>query len=676
MGRAFPRTIAMAGLTLLVACSDPSGERELRSGLRELKRENYERAFVLFQRSIEKRPGHLENAAANNYLGMAARGLNRFDEARAAFEDSQRLNPNLAEPVYNLGVLAAGRGDYREAVRQLNQAASMKPEDARPLEYLAGIYLKRSQWELARAPLYFALDREPRSARIYNSIGVAHAGMQQPDQALEAFMYALEADTKYAPTLLNLAIVYDTTIGDAGQARAYYKQFLDVAPRNERAAAVRAAIDRLDARGAMAAAKGSSSRPADITAPALPAQSTHRVPVTNLPAAVTSRPAEIVASPVTNAGTTRPVDQALASATTTVAASPYETLMKQAGDRARAGQMQQAIDHYVRAAEAADGERRVELQERAYREAARVAVDQPRAHVLLGQHLYDRGRYDQAARSFRTAATINADYAPAQLGLARLAVRNNEADAAVVHYRRAMTSDPAMVDAAWEFAQLYDKQLELPENAARAYRDFAAKFPGDRRHATALQRAEELMPTIRPAAVTSATPARSAPPAIDYRAPARRNPDIALQAFRRGFGYQEKQDWERAIFFYLRSLENDDQTPRTFYNLGICYGRTGERDLARDAYRRAIRLQPDFLDAKYNLALLHRDAGELPPAIDLLKEIIQTDDTYAYAHYLLGTIYGGSTRTRAEARRHYERFLQLAPDDRSAPALRQWLSNN
>ena len=639
--------IFVAAMLLPTGCSDPSGQRELRSGLRELKRGNYVRAKSLLERSIHRRPGHVDNAPTHNYLGIAAWGLKQYDEAMTAFEDSRRLNPNLVEPVYNMGLLAAERGEIKASVNYLNEAATMNKSDPRPLEFLAELYMERGQWGQARNALYTALDREPRSSRIYNAIATAFVGMGQPDQAIESLMFALEYDTKYAPAILNLAVVYDTMVGDVEQARAYYKRYIDEAPRAGNVAEVRAALTRLEQEGAakkdftpavdtFPPTQISPVAPATISSPSVNTSSVVAAsptpsPVAVLPATPTSPP-PVVAS--------TPAPPAMPPA--------YDGLMKQAAEKVRAGQLQQAIDTFVKAAESAAAVDRIDLQEQAYSEAVRLAIDQPRAHVLLAQHYYDRGRYEQASKSFRAAAALNEEYAPAQLGLARLAVRNSEADAAVVHYRKAMAADPALADAAWEFAQLYDKQLELPENAARAYRDFANNFPSDSRRAPALTRAEELSPEPRvatPAATVSAPrggdPRLELARKLDYRPPATRNAAAGVQAFNRAVNYQKQQDWDNAVFFFLRSLENDDSIAGTFYNLGICYTMKGQRDLAGACYQYALRLDPALRDAKYNLALLQRDTGEEAAAIASLEDIIKSDPNYAMAHYLLGSIYAG-----------------------------------
>lgn len=664
-------------ISLAIGCSKPDGQKELESGIRELKRENYVRAKSQFEKSIARRPGSIDNAMVHNYLGIAAWRLGKFEEAMTAFEDSRRLNPNLIEPIYNLGVLAAERDDMRGATRYLNEAATLNRTDARPLEYLAELYMQREQWSLARNALYSALDRSPRSPRIYNDIATVHVKLNQPQQALESLMMALEINTKFAPALFNLAVVYDTLLGDAEQARAYYKKFISAAPRDALVPAARAAISRIDERGALVVAPvvipgaGEAGGAIDpgLSAETMAPDSEGATPVAASPESIAQPPVVTSAPPV--------------APSAPAALGVYDSMLKQAEQRARSGQIQQAIDTYVRAAETAANERRIDLQEKAYREAVRVAIDQPRAHALLGQHLYERGQYEAAARAFKQSATLNDDYAPAQLGLARLAMRSSEYDAAMVHFRKVIDSDPTMSDAQWEFAMLYDKNLGLTDQAARAYRDFAKNFPNDTRRAAALTRAEALVPTPKPpvsATVATTTEARSpdAVPSrrIEYKIPTTRNTRAASEANSRAGLYHEQKDWERAIYFYTRALENDDQLPSVFYNLGICYSMKGDNDLARDAYRRAIRLQPGMIDAKYNLALLYRENKDNTSAARLLEEVVKVKPDYAAAHYALGLIMSDRPETHARAKQHYQEFLRLAPNDRSAPVIRQWVNTH
>jgi tetratricopeptide (TPR) repeat protein len=165
-------------------------------------------------------------------------------------------------------------------------------------------------------------------------------------------------------------------------------------------------------------------------------------------------------------------------------------------------------------------------------------------------------------------------------------------------------------------------------------------------------------------------PARQVP----YKAPLTPNPRAASLAFKQGAQYQQQGKWESAIYYYLRSLENDDRLGTTFYNLGSAYAARGEAELAKDAYLRALELQPDLVSARYNLALLYYQSREGTSAETLLREVVRQRPDYAAAHYTLGVIYAANPATLEQARAAYQRYLQLAPNEPSAAVVRQWLS--
>jgi tetratricopeptide (TPR) repeat protein len=75
----------------------------------------------------------------------------------------------------------------------------------------------------------------------------------------------------------------------------------------------------------------------------------------------------------------------------------------------------------------------------------------------------------------------------------------------------------------------------------------------------------------------------------------------------------------------------------------------------------------------YNSGSLFLAAGRHDRAEqEFLKALaIREDD--APLHYNMGILYDSHLRQPAKARVHYERFLELAPNDRDAPLVMQWL---
>jgi tetratricopeptide (TPR) repeat protein len=655
------------------SCSKAPGEQDFDRGIYELKRGNHVRAKALLEKAITKRPGSEQNALAYNYLGIAAWNLGQYQAAQEAFEDCRRLSPTLMEPVYNLGVLLAASGDPARAAKLFEEASRMDERDTRALEQLGRLYADRRQWVEARRSLYAALDRAPQSARILTAIALVDLQDSGPQKAIESLVLALDKNSRYAPALFNLGVIYDNWLSDRSHARSYFKRLLSAAPKGPQADHARQVLERGDK------APPDAPPAPDVVPPVEPVPPP--APVTVAPIATPSAPAP------------RP--------------GSADDVIRQATQRAEKGDMTGALNLLLEAAAQAARERRAGDQEQLLRTAAKVCFDETGAHAALGQWLLENGKAEAALRSFKQAVVLDRSYLPGHLGMARAALKTGEYDAAVVGFNSALKIDPRNADALWELAQLLDQQLKMKEKASLTYRDFELRFPKDPRSLQAAERARALAPPVtapvvsappratplaRPAATVSAPPAPSQRPAapvvvrapasstpprparqLQFRAPAARNTQAAVLAFNQGAQYQQKGNWDQAIAYYIRALENDDKLTSAYYNLGLAYTTKGDGELAKDAYLRALQVQPDLVSARYNLALLYYQGRDTPAALALLQEVVSAKPDYAAAHYTLGLIYGENPVTISPAKEAYQRFLQLAPNDPSAAVVRQWL---
>jgi tetratricopeptide (TPR) repeat protein len=697
MNRTFILGLLLLGLLVAGAgsCSKPPGQGEYDRALYELKRNNAVRAKALLEKSISRRPGAEENALAYNYLGVAAGKLGQFQAAQEAFEDSRRLGPKLLEPVLNLAQLAASSGDQLRALKLLEEAARMDERDTRALELMAVLYGQRQQWPEAQRMLHAALDRAPATPRIHTAIANVQAQTQGPTVALETLLRALEHNTRYAPALFNLALIYDTRLQDAPHARSYYRRFLGVSGSGPHADFARRALQRIESSGSAPARAAASDTLAPVT-PEPPARADEIPPVTPVPEPV------VVKSEPTPAPTPPPS-----------AEDAVQTVVRRAARLAEQGDSPAALNLLLESAEIARRKGRTEEQTKYIQDAARLCFDEPRAHFELGRLLISQNNPEAALKSFKQATTLDRNYAAAHLALARAALQTGEYDAALVGFQSAAKADPRDANAAWELARLLDDKMKNTERALDTYRDFERMFPGDPRVLQAVERARVLAaerpatpPTVAPPRTSAAAPVLErpvsvAPPVnvnttratlitfpsrneaaapaarqVKYRAPVTPNPRAALLAFNQGAEYQQQGNWDSAIYYYLRSLENDDRLGTTFYNLGSAYAGRGDAELAKDAYLRALQLQPDLVSARYNLALLYFQAGDASSAEKMLTEVVRQKPDYAAAHYTLGMIYAKSPGTLNQARQAYERYVKLAPNEPAAAVVRQWLSTH
>jgi tetratricopeptide (TPR) repeat protein len=79
----------------------------------------------------------------------------------------------------------------------------------------------------------------------------------------------------------------------------------------------------------------------------------------------------------------------------------------------------------------------------------------------------------------------------------------------------------------------------------------------------------------------------------------------ALEHFNRGNQHINNQNPSAAIKEYRMAIALDDRQAVFYYNLGLAYYTLVLYDQAIEAYLNAIREQPDFAEAWYNLSLAY-----------------------------------------------------------------------
>ncbi len=116
-----------------------------------------------------------------------------------------------------------------------------------------------------------------------------------------------------------------------------------------------------------------------------------------------------------------------------------------------------------------------------------------------------------------------------------------------------------------------------------------------------------------------------------------------------------------AIELIGRAIEGNAQEPRFHNNLGLAHAAERRFDTAEASYRRALALDPDYVEAWHNLATALAESGRPEDAADGFARALAGDPNYAPAHNNLANLRreAGDHRAAAEG---YRRALALAPD--------------
>jgi tetratricopeptide (TPR) repeat protein len=115
---------------------------------------------------------------------------------------------------------------------------------------------------------------------------------------------------------------------------------------------------------------------------------------------------------------------------------------------------------------------------------------------------------------------------------------------------------------------------------------------------------------------------------------------------------------EKARDAYRRAIELDPDHADAHTNLGRLLHEAGEVAAAAEHYRRALASRPDDVTAAFNLAVAFEDEGRTEDALAAYQRVLAEDPRYADAHYNLARLYEHMGRGVA-AVRHLKAYRKL-----------------
>ncbi|MEM9585872.1 MAG: tetratricopeptide repeat protein [Planctomycetota bacterium] len=124
---------------------------------------------------------------------------------------------------------------------------------------------------------------------------------------------------------------------------------------------------------------------------------------------------------------------------------------------------------------------------------------------------------------------------------------------------------------------------------------------------------------------------------------------------------EDEGDLETAVECLHAALARDGARADLSFQLGEWLYRLGQPVAARERYYMAIELDPEFVEARASLAGVLAELGQHELAIAAYQGALTMHDDYPDVQYNLASLLDKLDR-QSEARVHWQRFLQLAPE--------------
>ena len=135
---------------------------------------------------------------------------------------------------------------------------------------------------------------------------------------------------------------------------------------------------------------------------------------------------------------------------------------------------------------------------------------------------------------------------------------------------------------------------------------------------------------------------------------ARKEYDSAIAAMKSGNIAQAKN-----ILSILTQKYPDLSGPHV--NLGIIHFRADEIDKAEEAFKQALKINPDSAVSLNHLGIINRGKGKFKEAKSNYERALEISPNYAYAHLNYGILLDLYMGELNEALDHYQKFQELAP---------------
>lgn len=123
----------------------------------------------------------------------------------------------------------------------------------------------------------------------------------------------------------------------------------------------------------------------------------------------------------------------------------------------------------------------------------------------------------------------------------------------------------------------------------------------------------------------------------------------------------ENRSWAKAIELFNQVLELDPNMLEAHFNLGFAYRSIGNKEKQIHHYKEALKIKQDEPNIHYSLGLAYSDSFIYSDAITEFRKVIELDPSFKDAHFQLGTaLY--KTGKYADAAIAFEKSIELDPE--------------
>jgi len=628
---------ALLSLVLFPGCQPP-GPRALLQGERLIREEKFAQAVEKLEAATWLLP---QNAQAWNYLGLAYHGAGKVDDAIRAYQKSVSLDRNLAAARFNLGMLFLEQNRNPEAASELTTFTALQPNSMDGWLNLGTAQLRARRLDDAERAFVRAQKLDPNNPEMLDDLGVIQLQRKKPREALSYFTAAVKQDPKFAPAILNQAIVLHYYLNNRPAALQKYEEYLGLKPSSRNIEAVQETARRL--------ADELRPKPMVLNTNMVATARTNAQPIAGSNTVGALRGAtntEILTVRTNVALKTDPATNQVP--TNTLASLPANNGIKSESSLATARKDTPAL------VVIAEPEREVKTEVVQIQEEPPPA---PAREIVQPQVTPITVPATQAANAQSHVSATNNSSGP----LVRPVARDTK---------------PGLTEKLNPM-KWFRKESRVKESSTAGTPPVAPS--STLAPAPEVVVTNSIQGTIVVANKVEPVPEPAPIPPRRYvfdkfEIPPGGNRAEAQAAVTKGVTAFNDNRLGAALEAYHDAVRADPGYFDAYYNLALAAYQMHNLPLSLSSGERALRIRPDSAEARYNFALALEESQYPFDAQDQLREVLARHPQDARAHFALATLEAETLRNPTLARQHFRRVLELEPNHPNATQIRYWLA--
>ncbi len=636
--------------TILCGCSRPI-ERALSRGDALMRQGKYGDAVNIYKTLTIEYPNE---ARVWNLLGIAYHNAGDLVAATHSYTTALKLSNNFYTVHYNLGCALFEMRNFLQASREFASYVMYVPQSSDGWTRLGTSQLYLKQYDLAEKSFRAALNLNPKSYESYNGLGIALMYSRRWMESAQCFTNALKLKPDYPPANLNLGIILLQYQKDKAGAASMFKRFLILKPDHPYSPAVSNLLRKLEQ--PLQLAPTNQIQPL-ITAPTPITEKTTVIEkATTVPTVVAKKDEKIVQKTETQSFQLSPPVKSQPVAIQNLVSTQQQKITTSTPV---------VTQKVVKKIDAKIDTNLVIVQ-----------GEKKQQQVIEKQPVVQVEKIQPEVPSQQVKTDINKQAEPVIVQTKTDEVKESKKEQEI--------PQPATQKQSW-FSRLNPfkkkgKTIVTPLPPISESQVASATQESGQKEKKAEQKIveKEVTQEVSPVKVAK-TDLPLQIPKYNYlrpQKPSQGNRDEAQKKLLLGLKAHDAGDLKEAKSQYEEAVKLDPSYFEANYNLAIVLLELGELDESLKRYEYALAINPEAPNARFNFALALQKGNYLNDAVKELENYLIINPQDNRARLLLANIYAKQLKDKSNASKQYLEILRTEPNHPQALTIHEWLKQN